>query len=448
MNKFTFSVYLFALVLGQISCNIKINKLNRYELNSNSNDQTKELQKFIDMHDTIYIPSGSYKISQIKISSNKTILTDGFDTKLKQLPSPIGTPIILVIGSNVKIDSIYVEGSIATDEGEWSHGLAVMSKDITTQNIEIKGLKARNIRGDGLYIGTSDTKSNVRDIIANNIFVENCLRNGVSIVTGENIYINHVNVKGAGLFGVDIEGDPPKSALRNINLKNIVGPSIGIIGGGELASNIVFENVVADGLLSGSIPAYHHEIKSGVVIRQAFNVRFDTLIIKNFDKFAIEFVSERSDKINENIIFRNLTIHDVSKNETIYNAYILTMGVKNLSFDGLIANISQGKSLFLGNDNPLDFNDQTVRINNAVTRGGYFARYTKIIGENLNIFDCEYCFQKLHKGSIIKNSQLSGHVINSLSTDTRFLDTTVRFTKAKFENCQMQTETNVKVLID
>ena len=445
-GKFLSSIFVVTILLGLQSCTNKLIKSNQYRLNSAIIDQTEEIQNFINTHDTTYLPAGTYIITQIKISSNKTILTDGFVTKLKQLPSPVGTPVMLVMGENIKIDSISVEGSIETDQGEWSHGLAIMSKTKTTKNVEIKGLHAKNIRGDGLYIGTLDALSNCKNIIANNIEVENCLRNGVSVVTGENIYINNVIVKGAGLFGIDIEGDPPKIPLRNITVSDVVGPCIGIIGGGEVASNITFKNVKANGIFAGSKPAYQHKVNSGVVVRNASSVTFENLDIQNFEKFAIDFVFERTDKINEKITIKNLTIKDVSLKENIYNAYILTTGVKYFSIDTLNAEIGNGKSLFLGNDAKIESDEQTVDIKNAVTNGGYFARYTKILGDNLTLINCEYCFQKLHKGSTIKNSKLSGIVINSLSTDTHFFNTTVKFSKSKFENCQKQFETNVKEL--
>lgn len=70
-----------------------------------------------------------------------------------------------------------IEGNISKDKGEWNHAIAIMADGSNISNILIKGLSAKDIRGDGVYIGNTIKRRIPNRVTVENVIVENCFRN-------------------------------------------------------------------------------------------------------------------------------------------------------------------------------------------------------------------------------------------------------------------------------
>lgn len=395
------------------------------------------LNHIIFIYDSIYFPKGSYKVEQLVIGNNKTILTDGFQTVfLSKIRTGI-KPIILIQGSNVYLGKVTVIGRIENETGEWNHGVAVMAQDRIIKNIKIVGVRAINIRGDGLYIGTSANKRGYpTNVIASNINVENCYRNGVSIVTGQYIKISNIQVRKSGLFGFDIECDPVSLPLNNVTIENYSGGAIGVIGSQSIVHSITLKNMEFNGDYQGSTPAYPIKAESGITLRQSHSVNMDSISIINFDGFAIKTVKEKKESYIDNVSIKNLFIENVALKANAYNAVIDLMGFRMLKINKLKAKLQNDRSLFLGNDRP--DNTQTVIITNADVSGGYFARYCKVVGDSITLTDAQVAFQNLHPGSQIANSKLSANIIVSGKENINIKRTEIKYKTQLCASCNLE----------
>ena len=142
--------------------------------------------------------------------------------------------------TNVKFDSVKVVGdrdSHVGTSGEWGYGVAFMN----CSNIIFDKITAINCWGDGVYFGNIFHQANsvrsIENIHGNEIYVDNCRRNGVAITMGKNINIGSIiskNIIGANpQSGVDFEceydGDLPL-VFENINIGSIYTENCGIDG--------------------------------------------------------------------------------------------------------------------------------------------------------------------------------------------------------------------------
>ncbi|MCO6462361.1 MAG: hypothetical protein J5I59_13240 [Saprospiraceae bacterium] len=384
--------------------------------------------------DTIYFPAGTYYINQLIIPDNKTVITDGFNTIFKSSATNPNTPAILINGSNVKLGKLSVVGNINNASGEWNHAVAVITNSKDIKNVEILGIRAKDIRGDGLYIGSSIKGGIPSAIVASDIEVDNCYRNGVSIVSGYNIKIRNVKVENAGLFGFDIECNPGSLPLKDIQLNNYIGGPIGIIGDDILVSNVKMNSICVDGNKKGSNPSYPIKTMDGLTFRQCSKIKIDSLSIMNFERWGINSICEKGEILINEVYLSQVQIQNVATKNNDYNSYINLMGFKKLQILGLKASIPSNRSLFLGNDNPQE-NSQVVKLINADVDGGYLARYCQLEGDNLRLKNMHYVSQKLHPGSFIKNSKITCENVDSGSKSLRIVNSKIDYKNSFCPDC-------------
>lgn len=189
-------------------------------------DYTNELQKIVNRYDSITMPNFPLLVNDkgIKIPSNKVIV---FQPKsvLKLKPSKKTEYALLLIdkASNVRIYNPTLIGDrnkhIGT-KGEWGMGIRVQGSN----NIKIIGANISNFWGDGIYI-TRDEALNSKNIVIDQAVIYENRRNGISIISGDNIVIQNssfTNNKGTNpMAGIDIEPNTPKDSLGYIKIYNI-----------------------------------------------------------------------------------------------------------------------------------------------------------------------------------------------------------------------------------
>ncbi len=189
-------------------------------------DYTNELQKVINAYDSITMPNFPLLINDkgIEIPSNKAIIFQS-KSKLKLKPSNKTTYAVFLIkrAKNVRIYNPILIGDrnkhIGT-KGEWGMGIHIEGSN----NVKITGGNISNFWGDGIYITRNGTL-NSKNIIINQVVIQNNRRNGISVISGDNIVIQNssfINNTGTNpMAGIDIEPNTPQDSLGYIKIKNI-----------------------------------------------------------------------------------------------------------------------------------------------------------------------------------------------------------------------------------
>lgn len=203
-------------------------------LGNGYNDDTRAFARAFQQGDDVFVPAGTYSVSQISIPAGKRMITAGASTVLRQRPGEQSqTPIVRVIGSNVEIGSFSAEGNIYSDVGEWMHAISVVADDRTgdLSDIVIGDVAGKNLRGDVLYLG-SRPGFNLSRVKAGNISCDNIYRNVVSITgtgsQGGGIRVESVTGTRVGLFHFDIE--PESVPVIGISVGSIKGQNVSVCG--------------------------------------------------------------------------------------------------------------------------------------------------------------------------------------------------------------------------
>ena len=163
-------------------------------------DDTKAINTAFTNYKNILIPAGTWLVDYINVLSNTTIYTDGFKTILKQKPQiSKGRRILNIRGGNIVVGDLAFLGNISTDINEQNHAVFIKS------DASIGNIRAKNIRGDAVYIGQHTLANTVSNITVGDVVVDNVYRNGVSIVSGNTVKIKSVTGDRVGYFIMDIE---------------------------------------------------------------------------------------------------------------------------------------------------------------------------------------------------------------------------------------------------
>jgi hypothetical protein len=117
---------------------------------------------------------------------------------------------------------------------EWRHTLGLFGCD----NVKVEGLTLRSSGGDGIYVHT------VKDLLVDNVVLDDHHRQGVSVIGAENLLIRNSlikNTKGtAPQCGIDFEPNGPKDKLVNCRVENCRFEN-----NANSAINVTYTNVVS-----------------------------------------------------------------------------------------------------------------------------------------------------------------------------------------------------------
>lgn len=109
------------------------------------------------------------------------------------------------------------------DKAEWRHCLSLRG----CRNVRVEGLRLASSGGDGIYIGrgTGD-RIHCQDITIRDVSCEDHHRQGISVITAENLLIENCILRGtqgtAPQAGIDFEPNRPDERLVNCVLRNCV----------------------------------------------------------------------------------------------------------------------------------------------------------------------------------------------------------------------------------
>lgn len=373
-------------------------------------DDTKAIQQAINIFDTVFIPAGVYRIGTLYIGDNKVLTTDGYKTKLKQLPNHSGQQIIRIEGSNVWLGAMSYEGNIATDSSEFNYAVFVVPPlNKNTRNIVVKGVNARHLRGDAVSIGNSGTTI-AENVTIENVTVYNCFRNGISVVGGRNITIRNVDVQHSGMLGIDIEAEGGhETIVQDITIDGVKAGNICISGRETRVRNVRCSNLQLDGNRQLSTPRYKPMQNAGIILHNAENITFTNVSITNMHGFAIFAgdIYEQYELLSHNIVFNKLRISNSALTDKIYHAYICVMGMQSMQVNGLTARLKPDQILLLGKSETIE-NSQIVRINKgSISSGKLLAKNCSLTAEAVAITQADQLFECMNQ-IVLNNCAIAG----------------------------------------
>ena len=188
-------------------------------------DYTVHLQEALLKNEKILMPNFPVLISDVGLDiMNNSVIFFQNNSKLVLKPSSKGSYQILRIKDkeNIKIYNANIIGDRdyhTGNKGEWGMGISI----IGSENIEIKNFNITNCWGDGIYIGHGKSSSN-KIVIADGI-IDNNRRNGISVISVNNLVIRNVivsNTNGTNPnTGIDIEPNYSYNILKNIKIQDV-----------------------------------------------------------------------------------------------------------------------------------------------------------------------------------------------------------------------------------
>lgn len=135
---------------------------------------------------------------------------------------------IKISGKNAEIRMLKDEYS---DEGQWRHGISILSSD----SIEILGVKISSTGGDGIYIGSGqDSVIYCSNISIHEVIADRNARNGISVISCRNLLIENCEITNTGKgnrpnnssngpwAGIDLEPNHEYELLENIIINNCI----------------------------------------------------------------------------------------------------------------------------------------------------------------------------------------------------------------------------------
>ena len=106
------------------------------------------------------------------------------------------------------------------EKAEWRMGL-----DFTgCERIRVEGLRIESTGGDGIYIGATKNKPYCKDVVIRDVTCHDNHRQGISVITAENLLIENCTLTGTGgtapEAGIDFEPNNSNERLVNCVMRN------------------------------------------------------------------------------------------------------------------------------------------------------------------------------------------------------------------------------------
>jgi len=239
-----------------------------YGANPSANAATNAaaIQRAVDYARSIkaiaYVPSGVYEVNavtsvvlddnaRIEMAADATLVTQpndkGYDSAAGQYQ------VFLVVGDNVTIRGGNIVGdrelhdySIPENPYEFGHGITVRNRFRNISNIVIDNVHIVDCVGDGILLhGQSVARyCYPSNVWITNCDIEDCRRNNLSVVVGQDVYIVNCRIIGAGSFKYGKAGTAPKAG---IDVEGDSHPSRVVISSNNFSGNVVASIVLYDG---------------------------------------------------------------------------------------------------------------------------------------------------------------------------------------------------------
>ena len=207
-------------------------------------DDTAAIQAALDAHNSVYIPSGNYKITQVlRIQSNGSFFGDGFSsaiynaTDFRSISNELGA-------SNIYIGNLKVYGNALPATVVAGRGGIVIDD---ASNVVINNVYVTDVNTGGIVI------ADCTNATLSNFIVENTSEHGVYVSLATNVSIANGVIVDAGQISTPAQGTGFKVASSNyVTATNIIirNPSeYGLAIDGSVASpsaHLFFSDIYAE----------------------------------------------------------------------------------------------------------------------------------------------------------------------------------------------------------
>ena len=106
------------------------------------------------------------------------------------------------------------------ERATWRHGIAING----SENVIVKDLTVRSSGGDGIYVSDGKASGYSKDVLIENVICENHYRQGISVISAENLTIRNCRFNDTigtpPACGIDFEPNRASERLVNILLEN------------------------------------------------------------------------------------------------------------------------------------------------------------------------------------------------------------------------------------
>lgn len=323
---------------------------------------------------TLLLAPGTYYVGEVEFSgSNYRIGTTGVTFRQKpgltgdNRPHPILT--FPQSASNIQVGNVRLIGNIATDRGEYSHGIALLSAD----NIKIGDIHGEDIRGDVLYTygRTTSEAEYQRNLVT-------------GVVSGRNIYRCIVAMAGGDAKIAGIVQDGPvgyrdfDAEPNGEGLYQPVTAQIGFIRGSVVQitsadpkvinAEISIDRLDLDGnRIANSTPKYPNGSAANSIalsVNRVASVRIGELNIQNYPSFPV-VLGDRWQSVRVG----TLSFRNSNTVETTYKTIVLQHGIPGngvLAIDRIAGRLADPSRMVLRADDGM----LKVDIGKMETSGG------------------------------------------------------------------------------
>ncbi len=108
------------------------------------------------------------------------------------------------------------------DRAEWRMTVSLRG----CSNVHVEGLRLESSGGDGIYIGATGAQPYCRDVVVRNVVCHDHHRQGISVISAENLLIENCVFSGtrgtAPQAGIDLEPNRPGERLVNCIIRNCI----------------------------------------------------------------------------------------------------------------------------------------------------------------------------------------------------------------------------------
>ena len=198
-----------------------------------TNDTTAILAAWADMPangGVLFFPRGTYILTQSKTGadkliinkSNVTLMGEGSCSIIKgdagadatsmliRIEGEVGAPITDIRVEHLSFDGNRTGATIAS--GTQAHIINLMN----CERVWIESCYFKESPGDFIRTDNEDVSQPVRDLHILNNQMDTCLRNGISIVIAERVFIKGNRIKGYNTFGIDCEPNNSAQVCKEI----------------------------------------------------------------------------------------------------------------------------------------------------------------------------------------------------------------------------------------
>ncbi|XLS30788.1 right-handed parallel beta-helix repeat-containing protein [Flavobacteriaceae bacterium M23B6Z8] len=216
------------------------------------------------------------------------------------------------------------------NDGEWRMTLSLINAD----NFTVKGIRVADSGGDGIYIDGWKKGDYSKNIIIEDVVSENHRRQGMSIISAQNVWVRNSIFKDTkGTLpeaGLDLEPDDPKDRMVNINFENCrfennnhAGIVLGLnkLDSSSLPVKVIFKNCVLSMNHKPENAYVAAEIVAGAAIKNPVKgtVTFEGVKIDGSD-WGVLYSRKTSDAYK--VIFRNCSATGICKKKTMPPVYL------------------------------------------------------------------------------------------------------------------------------